>query len=104
MRLSVDGADATIRIGPHAVPSQGQQIVGPAELYVRPRDLVLAAGAADAIPAPVVAVRRTGPARRAELTFADALPTVEIELPPGHAIATGDVLPVRFTTLRLFAA
>ncbi|CAN5537025.1 sulfate/molybdate ABC transporter ATP-binding protein [soil metagenome] len=102
VRLSVEGAGGTIRIGPHAVPSQGQQIVGPAELYVRPRDLVLADGAAGAIPARVVAVRRTGPARRAELTFADALPTVEIELPLGHAIAKGDVVPVRFTALRLF--
>jgi sulfate transport system ATP-binding protein len=102
VRLSVEGAHGTIRLGPHSLPCQGQQMVGPAELYVRPRDLVLADGAIEGIPARVVAVRRTGPARRAELSFAEALPPVEIELPLSHPIAKGDVISVRFTALRLF--
>jgi sulfate transport system ATP-binding protein len=51
----------------------------------------------------VVAVRRTGPARRAELVLAQGLPTVEIELPLDHAVARGDILPVRLAKIRLFA-
>jgi len=100
--LPVKSAGASIQIGPHAVPVRNEHLTGPADLFVRPRDLVLADGAADAIHARVVAVRRTGPARRAELLFADALPTVEMELPLDRPIAKGDLLSVRFATLRLF--
>ena len=100
--LPVKSAGASIQIGPHAVPVRNEHVTGPADLFVRPRDLVLADGAADAIHARVVAVRRTGPARRAELLFADALPTVEMELPLDRTIAKGDLLSVRFATLRLF--
>jgi sulfate/thiosulfate transport system ATP-binding protein len=102
VRLPVRSAGASIQIGPHAVPVRNESLTGPADLFVRPRDLVLADGAADAIHARVVAVRRTGPARRAELLFADALPTVEMELPLDRTIAKGDLLSVRFETLRLF--
>jgi hypothetical protein len=47
-------------------------------------------------------VRRTGPARRAELVLAADLPSVEIELPADAPVAGGDVLPVKVATLRLF--
>jgi sulfate/thiosulfate transport system ATP-binding protein len=104
VRLPVDAAGRSIRLGPHAIPTTDESIAGPAELFVRPRDFALADGAADAIPARVVAVRRTGPARRAELVLAEGLPTVEIELPLDHAVARGDVLPVRLAKIRLFAA
>jgi len=104
VRLPVDASGDWIRIGPHSVRTPSENVAGPAELFVRPRDLVLAEGDDDALPARVVDVRRTGPARRAELVFANDLPTVEIELPLGHAVAKGDVLSVRFTTLRLFAS
>ena len=36
-------------------------------------------------------VRRSGTSRRAELALAEGLPTVEIELPPDHAVPRGDV-------------
>jgi hypothetical protein len=55
-----------------------------------------------AIAARVIAVRRIGPARRAELALGDGLPTVEIELPAGRAVGRGDALPVVLDTLRLF--
>ena len=71
---------------------------------MRPPDFALADGAADAIPARVVAVRRTGPARRAELVLAEGLPTVEIELPLDSPVTKGDMLPVRLAKIRLFAA
>jgi sulfate transport system ATP-binding protein len=104
VRLPVDAAGRWIRLGPHSIATADGNIAGPAELFVRPRDFALADGAADAIPARVVAVRRTGPARRAELVLAQGLPTVEIELPVDHAVARGDVLPVRLAKIRLFAA
>src|SRR6266851_2910317 len=102
VRLPVDAAGRWIRLGPHSIPTADENVAGPAELFVRPRDFALADGAADAIPARVVAVRRTGPARRAELALAEGLPTVEIELPLDHAVARGDILPVRLAKIRLF--
>ena len=52
----------------------------------------------------MIAVRRSGPSRRAELSLADGLPTVEIELPDGRAVRRGDVLPVVLATVRLFTS
>ena len=52
---------------PHQVRTPEENVAGPAELFVRPRDLVIAEPGTDAIPARVIAVRRSGPARRAEL-------------------------------------
>ena len=103
VRLPVEAAARSFRLGPQSIPIVDDKISGPAELFVRPRDLALADGASDAIPARVVAVRRTGPARRAELVLAEGLPTVEIELPLDHAVAKGDILPVRLARIRLFA-
>ena len=71
---------------------------------MRPRDLVLTAQPDGAIPARVTAVRRTGPARRAELVLDEGLPPVEIELPLDHPVARGDVLRVRLATIRLFTS
>jgi sulfate transport system ATP-binding protein len=104
VRLPVEGAGASIRIGPHAVYAPGENVVGTADLFVRPRDLVIADDPAAGLPARVIAVRRTGPARRAEISFADKLPTVEVELPAGYVVRRGDVLPVSFATIRLFAS
>jgi sulfate/thiosulfate transport system ATP-binding protein len=79
-------------------------VAGPAELFVRPRDLVIGRPGADAIPARVLGVRRSGTSRRAELSLAADLPTVEIELPEGRSVRRGDVLPIVFATLRLFTS
>ncbi len=103
VRLPVDAAGSWIRIGPHQVRTPDENAAGPAELFVRPRDLVVTSpGAADAIPARVISVRRSAASRRAELALADDLPTVEIELPEGRSVRRGDVLPVVLTTVRLF--
>jgi len=102
--LPVDAAGHWIRIGAHSIRTEQSNVAGPAELFVRPRDLRLANGEADAIPARVTAVRRTGPARRVELALGDGLPPVEIELPLDHAVGKGDVLPITFATFRLFTA
>ena len=103
-RLPVHAAGMWITVGPHRLRQQDRNARGPAQLFVRPSDLVVAEGRADAIPARVVAMRRTGPARRAELALAEGLPNVEIELPVDCAVARGDVLPIRLVTQRLFVS
>ncbi len=104
VRLPVDVAGSWIRIGPHAVRTQSENVAGPAELFVRPRDFVVADDPASGIPARVVAVRRTGPARRAELFLGEGLPPVEIELAADHPVRKGDVLTVTLRTIRLFTS
>ena len=78
---------------------------GPAELFVRPRDLVVARpGDPHAIAARVFAVRRSGSSRRAELSLGADLPSVEIELPDGCTVRRGEALPVVLATVRLFTS
>ena len=105
VRLPVDAGRL---MDPHR-PASGaahpeENVAGPAELFVRPRDLVIAKPGTDAIPARVIGVRRSGTSRRAELSLADDLPTVEIELPDGRTVRRGDVLPVVLATVRLFTS
>lgn len=104
VRLPVNAAGSSLHIGPHQLRLSCGKVAGPAELFVRPRDLALANDRQPSIPARVLAVRRTGPARRAELALADGLPAVEMELPAGHAARKGDILPVILINLRLFAS
>jgi sulfate transport system ATP-binding protein len=104
VRLPVDAAGSWIRIGPHQVRTPAENVAGPAELFVRPRDLVVARPGAAAIPARVICVRRSAASRRAELLLADDLPTVEIELPEGRSVRRGEVLPVALATVRLFTS
>jgi len=104
VRLPVDAAGCWLRIGPHEVRTRGENVAGPAELFVRPRDLIVADLEPDAIPARVLAVRRSGAARRAELSLAEGLPPVEIELPTRHKVQRGDILPVVLSTVRLFTS
>src|SRR5262249_45035600 len=76
-----------VRLGPHAVRRNGgQDMIGPAELFVRPHDLAIADEPTGAILARVLNIRRTGPGRRAELSFGDALPSVEVELPAHRTV------------------
>ena len=104
VRLPVDAAGTWIRIGDHQVRTPGENVAGHAELFVRPGDLVPADDPATAIQARVIAIRRSGAARRAELMLAEGLPSVEIELPAGHCASKGDVLPVSLATIRLFTS
>jgi sulfate transport system ATP-binding protein len=102
VRLPVDAAASWIRIGPHQIRTPQDNAAGPAELFVRPGDLVVAEGDPDALPAQVLAVRRVGASRRAELSLGEGLPPVEIDLPAGQAVRRGDLLPVVLAHLRLF--
>jgi sulfate transport system ATP-binding protein len=102
-RLPVEIAGRSLRIGPHAIEAPHATKAGPADLFVRPHDLVLAkAAGSNVLPATILSVRRTGPARRAELLFDDKVPPVEIELPVGQTVRKGQTVHVRFLFLRLY--
>jgi sulfate transport system ATP-binding protein len=103
VRLPVEVAGGAIRLGQHALPVAGENIAGPAELFIRPRDLIVAEDPAKGIPAIVTATRRTGPARRVELSLGDGLPMVEMEVPLARKLGRGDILSVGLGTIRLFS-
>jgi sulfate transport system ATP-binding protein len=102
VRLPVEVVAGAVRIGPHVVQSRAATAPGAAALFVRPRDLVPSDARSGGLPTRVTGLRRAGPARRAELTIAEGLPSVEIELPADLTVAKGELLHVQFRTLRLF--
>ncbi|BBF93456.1 sulfate/molybdate ABC transporter ATP-binding protein [Blastochloris tepida] len=104
-RLPAHATGGVLRLGPHALPLNGARVAdGPASLFVRPRDLVLAEGEANALSARIADVRRAGATRRAELQIDADLPKVEMELPPDVLLARGDTVHVSFRRLRAFGA
>ena len=103
VRLPVQIVEDYIRIGSHSVRASRAIGNGPAELFVRPSDVTLAAEAAGGILARVKAVRRIGARRRAELWVDASFPTIEIDLPLEHAVAQGDMLRIALSTKRLFS-
>lgn len=103
VRLAVEVRDGALRIGeaglgsaPIGTPS------GPAELFVRPDDLAIAAPGIPAIKARVVGIRRTGPVRRVDIHLAEGQPPVEIEVAAGTRVEKGDWISVTLKTVRLF--
>jgi sulfate transport system ATP-binding protein len=104
VRIPAEVREGILRIGAQYVPAPAGQRSGDFDLFVRPSDIVVTNGPDEALSAEVVGVRRTGPARRAELSLGEGLPTVEIELPARHALRKGESLQVRLATVRLFAS
>jgi len=103
VRLPVEIAGRSLRIGSLSIDAPQGTRAGPADLFVRPHDLALAdAPGANVLPATILSVRRTGPARRAELQFDAGLPPVEIELPLGQAVRKGQTVHVRLLAQRLY--
>ena len=104
VRLPATVVGRTLELGRLRLPLAEPVPPGPAALFVRPYDLVPADGPEnDSFPVEVAAVRRSGSARRVEVTLgADDLPMIEMEVPHTIALRKGDVLRVRFTTLRVF--
>ena len=102
--------DVEVRDG--AVWAGGAQLVsapigtppGPAELFVRSEDLVLADAGMPAIKARVVGVRRSGPARRVDVVLAEGQPAVEVEVAADLPVDRGEWLSVALKTVRLFPA
>ncbi|SKA07327.1 sulfate transport system ATP-binding protein [Enhydrobacter aerosaccus] len=104
VRLAVEAAPGTIRIGAQPISIPTGDVSGPAALFIRPRDLLVCDDGPDALSARVIAVRRTGPARRADISFGPGLPAVEVELPATSSVRKGDTLHVRLTAVRLFSS
>ncbi|QCI69193.1 sulfate/molybdate ABC transporter ATP-binding protein [Phreatobacter stygius] len=103
VRLAVEVRDGAVRIGevgiisaPIGTPS------GPAELFVRPDDLTIAAAGIPAIKARVVGIRRSGPARRVDIHLAEGQPPVEIEVGTETRVEKGEWISVTLKTVRLF--
>jgi sulfate transport system ATP-binding protein len=103
VRVPAEVRQGVLRIGTQYVPAPAGQPSGKVDLFVRPSDLVVADGPHEALSVRVAAVRRSGPARRAELSLGEGLPTVEIELPARLILRKGESLYVRLATVRLFA-
>ena len=75
---------------------------GPGLLFMRPHDVALADPAGAAVTGLAVAVRRAGPTRRLEVAVGPERKVVEIELPPGRAVALGGRVGLRIGAATLF--
>jgi len=104
VRLPVELSQRTLRIGGQAIELDHGLPAGAAALFIRPTDFDLDEPVGrNLLTATIVSVRRRGPARRIELSFADGLPTVEIELALGRTVRKGQPVHLRLITPRLFA-
>ncbi|MGP0059715.1 MAG: sulfate/molybdate ABC transporter ATP-binding protein [Beijerinckiaceae bacterium] len=77
---------------------------GIGRLFVRPHDVVISDTASGAIEGKVVAVRRTGATRRAEIFLPAVQETIEIDAPAAITFELGDTIPVRFMRGTIFPA
>ena len=102
VRLPVTVGGGALHVGDHRIALREPAASGPAALFVRPGDLVLAGDGEGAFEVRVANLRRSGSARRAELALGAGLPTVEIELPLTVTVRRGETLRVHLVHLRLF--
>jgi sulfate/thiosulfate transport system ATP-binding protein len=83
------------------VPAGARSGLG--RLFVRPHDVVISESASGAIEGKVIAVRRTGGTRRAEILLSAVQETIEIDAPAAIRFELGDTIPVRFIRGTIFA-
>jgi sulfate transport system ATP-binding protein len=76
---------------------------GSGRLFVRPQDVVIADSMNEAIKARIVAVRRTGATRRAEILLPLAQDLIEIDAPAAIKFRPGDEIQIRFIRGTIFA-
>ncbi len=104
VRLPVEVVDGWISLGGGKIPAPFQFPSGQAELFIRPSDLTLAHSTGHGtFSGKVLALRRVGSARRAELMLDEKLPSVEVTLPLEHAVTKGEQLHLNLLTMRLFS-
>ena len=65
-------------------------------------DVVIADAGQGAIEAKIVAVRRTGATRRAEILLPVARETIEIDAPAAISFSLGEMIPIRFIRGKIF--
>ncbi len=94
--LKVDLRAGRLFIGAHELPLPDRSgKSGQGRLYVRPQDIEI--GEADnGLRAEIVAVRRSGATRRAEILIPDAEGRVEIDAPVAANLQPGEKVPIRF--------
>jgi len=92
--LSAEAREGRIHIGGHALhlPTPHEDVRG--TFFVRPQDVAISDAAG--LDAEIVAMRRTGATRRAEIALAADLGHVEIEVPAAINFRPGDRIKVRF--------
>src|SRR3954447_7270467 len=101
-RLPVSVADGQVLFEDRRLSLRADGVAdGPGDLYVRPWDLRLHAGADADLIGTVRAMRRVGAARRAEVALG-AEASLEIDLPPGNSVLTGAPLQIQILRGRVF--
>jgi sulfate transport system ATP-binding protein len=84
-------------IGPHQLRIEGMAgKSGKGRLFVRPQDIVIGGDESDALQAHIVAVRRNGATRRAEIEIPAHAGRVEIETHSSVSVRAGDSVPIQF--------
>jgi sulfate/thiosulfate transport system ATP-binding protein len=94
--------DGKVLIGGLPLSVEAQSVEGPAQLYLRPKDLVLTEGDCSGLKGSVSSVRRTGTGRRAEVSLDASGTTVEVELPAQQPLAVGERVGLHIVKARLF--
>ncbi|HYP57871.1 MAG TPA: sulfate/molybdate ABC transporter ATP-binding protein [Beijerinckia sp.] len=101
--LNVELREGRVFIGEHQLPlpPQGGKS-GRGQLFVRPQDVVIGEGGSAALEAEIVAVRRTGATRRAELVIPADAGHLEMDAPASINFRSGEKIPIRFVRGTVF--
>ncbi|SMF83948.1 sulfate transport system ATP-binding protein [Tistlia consotensis] len=102
--LPVEVDDGEVRTADRPTGLRVEGLEGPATLFFRPRDVDIVEGAGPSIAGVAVAVRRREDGRRVELEVGPARHRVEVELPLGRRVVTGERLGLRPRRWKLFSA
>jgi sulfate/thiosulfate transport system ATP-binding protein len=102
VRLPAIVDERSVRVGRHIIEHRSNLPSGPADLFLRPREVRLAEPGEPSLAARVVTLRRSAAHRRAELSLGEELPTIEMELPPALELQRGAEVAVAFSAIRLF--
>ncbi len=76
---------------------------GSAALYLRPVDLGIGDAGTAGLTGRIVALRRTGAGRRAEVAVNDKGDIIELDLPVTTPVAAGEIIPIRIGRCWVFA-
>jgi sulfate transport system ATP-binding protein len=94
--ISAHLEEGYVHVGAHQLRIEGKAgKSGKGRLFVRPQDIVIG-GDTDALQAQIVAVRRNGATRRAEIEIPAHAGRVEIETHSSVNVRAGDTIPIEF--------
>lgn len=100
--VEFDGACLRHDGQPLATPF-GAKAVGPARLYVRPRDVVLGAPELSRLSGTIINIHRTAAGRRAQISLGKAASIIEAEIDNAAEIGCGDRVGITFAKGRVFS-